>query len=228
MKQYVLATPHKRNEAMRQRLNARFPGQFTFIRRYEDLKLRLLSKIDPRYIFFPHWSQIIPEEIHSRFECVIFHMTDVPFGRGGSPLQNLVARGLEETTMTALRCVSQLDAGPVYLKKPLSLLGSAEEILLRASGLIAGMIEEIVAVQPSPVEQSGEVTTFARRTPAQSDASELTSLGTLFDHIRMLDAEGYPPAFLRIGSFKLMFSRASLRPGEIIADVRIVEADGDE
>ena len=38
----------------------------------------------------------------------------------------------------------------------------------------------------------------------------------------MLDAEGYPKAYLDMGHFRLEFSRASLKTGEnIIADVRI-------
>ncbi len=31
-----------------------------------------------------------------KFECVCFHMTDVPYGRGGSPLQNLIIREPQE------------------------------------------------------------------------------------------------------------------------------------
>lgn len=32
-----------------------------------------------------------------------FHMTNFPYGRGGSPLQNLMKRGHHTTTITALR-----------------------------------------------------------------------------------------------------------------------------
>ncbi len=55
-------------------------------------------------------------------------MTDLPYGRGGSPLQNLIQRGHTSTMLTALRCGAGLDTGDVYLKQPLSLHGSAEEI----------------------------------------------------------------------------------------------------
>ena len=48
-------------------------------------------------------------------------MTDVPFGRGGSPLQNLISRGIYETKISAFRCVAEMDAGPVYPKRPFSL-----------------------------------------------------------------------------------------------------------
>ena len=40
-------------------------------------------------------------------------MTDLPYGRGGSPLQNLIVRGHKETKISAIKVVKELDAGPV-------------------------------------------------------------------------------------------------------------------
>ena len=105
-----------------------------------QLTLPLLSKMQPRYIFFPHWSRIIQSDIYKNFECVIFHMTDLPFGRGGSPLQNLIARGIRKTKISALKCNEEVDAGPIYLKRPLSLHGSAEAIYQRATKEVENMI----------------------------------------------------------------------------------------
>jgi len=123
-------------------------------------------------------------------------MTDLPYGRGGSPLQNLIVRGNKSTKITALKCVSELDAGPIYLKRPLSLVGTAEEILLRASDLIAEMIVELLQTQQVPVEQQGDVVEFNRRQPSDGNISELDSLMQIYDYIRMLDADGYPHAFI--------------------------------
>ncbi len=81
---------------------------------------------DYRYIFFLHWSEKVPNQLLYEHECVCFHMTDVPYGRGGSPLQNLIERGHRETTLSALRMTEQFDAGPVYLKKALSLKGGPQ------------------------------------------------------------------------------------------------------
>jgi len=150
-------------------------------------------------------------------------MTDLPYGRGGSPLQNLIVQGHTETVVSAIQCVKELDAGPVYLKKPLSLLGSAEEIYIRANKLIEEMIVEILREQPQPSVQVGEVINFQRRKPEQGDWSNVESLEQVFDHIRMLDAEGYPPAFVKVGAFRLEFKRASLRTNCVHADVKIIE-----
>lgn len=209
-------------------LAARTGCQFELISDSQKLTAERLASVNPRYVFFPHWSHRIDASVFNQFECVIFHMTDLPYGRGGSPLQNLIARGISETKISALRCVEEMDGGPIYLKKPLSLHGSAEEIYLRASKVIEDMIVEILNEQPGPVPQEGEPTEFKRRKPEQGNLASVTTLGQAFDLIRMLDAEGYPHAFLEIGPFKLEFTRAAQRTDEVVSDVRITLARSPE
>lgn len=200
---------------------ARRPGRWTFIGERAELTVERVRELRPRCLFFLHWSWKVPDEIVRDFECVCFHMTDVPYGRGGSPLQNLIVRGHRETKLTALRMTGEFDAGPVYLKRPLSLEGSAEEILIRASELSATMIGAIVRRRPTPRAQRGRVTVFRRRRPEESALGAPASLKALHDFIRMLDAEGYPRAFLEHGGFRFEFSRAALKDGRIVADVSI-------
>jgi methionyl-tRNA formyltransferase len=155
-------------------------------------------------------------------------MTDVPYGRGGSPLQNLISRGHRDTKLTALRMTEEVDAGPVYLKEPLSLEGSAEEIYLRATQLSAKMIQRIVREQPVPKAQKGDVVRFTRRKPEESEIGSPASLEEFHNFIRMLDAEGYPRAFLNHGEFRLEFSRSSLREEHILANVKITRRKDEE
>ena len=205
------------------RLQKNTPHKFSMISDKSELTLSKLDKINPDYIFFTHWSYFIPEEIYIKYECVIFHMTDLPYGRGGSPLQNLILRGYQETKLSAIKCVKELDAGPIYSQNKLSLNGSAEEIFIRASKMMEPMIIKIISENLNPIEQKGEITTFKRRKAVQSDSSDAKTLDELFDRIRMLDADSYPPAFMRLGQFKLEFSRASRKAECVIADVKISE-----
>jgi len=198
------------------------PGTWRFVARREELSVELVREFRPRFVFFLHWSWIVPAEIVSACECVCFHMTDVPFGRGGSPLQNLIVRGHRETKLTALRMTAEVDAGPVYLKCPLSLEGgSAEEIFIRASSLSAEMIATLIAVDSPPQPQSGEVTVFRRRRPEESAIPALRGLDQLHDFVRMLDADGYPRAFIDHEGFRYTFSRAARHDGRVVADVTI-------
>jgi methionyl-tRNA formyltransferase len=192
----------------------------------EELGADSLARFDPAYVCFLHWSWMIPREIFERFECIGFHMTDLPFGRGGSPLQHLLMRGLRNTQLSAFRVGPELDAGPVYLKRPLSLDGRAEEIFARASRLALKMVDVIVAKRPVPQPQQGEVVTFRRRTPAESRIPPLRDASALNDFIRMLDAQGYPRAFLVQDGFRYEFSHAELVDGRVAARVVITPTEG--
>lgn len=224
----VIATPHPRHDLLERGLGAALPEYSIFrIRTREDLTGDALARINPEFVFFPHWSWLIPEDVYSNFACVIFHMTDLPYGRGGSPLQNLIVRGHKSTVLSALKCVKDIDAGPVYLKKPLLLAGSAEQILQRASDLSEEMIVEIIKDRLVPVPQQGDVVAFRRRTPDDGDLASLLGLKQVYDHIRMLDAEGYPPAFLKTGHLHFEFSGAVSGEEFIQATVRIRRISND-
>lgn len=225
---YIVLGSKPWNRRVFDEIIVKFPGNWHFIGKPKELTFEVLSRLSPRYIFFLHWSWKVPQEIINNYECVCFHMTDVPYGRGGSPLQNLIVRGHRHTKLTALRMVEDFDAGPVYLKEDLCLEGNAEEVYIRATYLAAQMIRRIIEEQPEPRPQTGEVIVFKRRKPHQSRIPELPSLQALYDFIRMLDAEGYPPAFLEYAGFRYEFSRAALYDGQIIADVKITPIKGQD
>ena len=222
-KTYVVAGSRPWNRQVFVDTIQKCPGRWIYVDLPEKLTEEFLFELNPRFIFFLHWSHYVQEDIYSKYECVCFHMTDVPYGRGGSPLQNMIARGHRMTKLSALLMSESLDAGPVYMKKNLSLEGGAEEIYLRAGRLSADMIRSIIKEEITPIVQQGEVVTFKRRKPDESEIqSEKTLLG-FFDFIRMLDADGYPRAFLRQGNFRLEFSRATLYNGRIEASVTIIK-----
>lgn len=193
-----------------------------YIDNKSDFNVDKLKQIQPEKIFIPHWSYIIPKEIFEQYECIVFHMTDLPFGRGGSPLQNLIERGIYKTKISALRVVEELDAGDIYLKKDLDLYGSAEEIFLRANDIIHEMINEIIKKDLRPIPQKGDPVNFKRRRKEQSSINDLNDIVKIYDYIRMLDADGYPKAYLDFNDIRIEFSRAQLKADKsVIADVRI-------
>lgn len=212
------------NSALADRLGRQLNLSIESITEPAKLTSEAVMAIDPQWIFVPHWSHLIPESIWGSWPTVIFHMTDLPYGRGGSPLQNLIQRGHSSTMLTALRCGAGLDAGDIFIKQPLSLHGSAEEIFLRADGVIEKMIDQIVCEEPVATPQQGDPVLFSRRTPAQSNLANCLGgeLSSWYDQIRMLDAEGYPHAFLEAHGMRLEFRRVSQRSDGLHADVKIV------
>lgn len=187
-----------------------------------QLQVSVLNHFNPDVIFFPHWSWMIPAEVYQRFNCIAFHMTDLPFGRGGSPLQNLIVRGINKTKISAIQVVQQLDGGDVYLKNNLSLKGTAQEIFNRASRIIfTEMIPRILKKKIHPKPQQGKVVVFKRRTFKESDLKNLSTLKDVYDYIRMLDCPGYPLAFVETKKLIFKFDSAKLNNKQITAKVTI-------
>lgn len=225
---YAVAATKPWNREIFDRKISTFPGSWSFFGQPEELTLPALERLSPRFVFFLHWSWKVPAEIFEAWECVVFHMTEVPYGRGGSPLQNLLERGHEDTRLSALRMEEEVDAGPVYLQRRLSLAGTAEQIYIRAAHLAAEMVREIVEEEPRPRPQTGSPLVFSRRKPHESRIPTLPDLERLYDFVRMLDAEGYPPAFLDHAGFRFELSRAALYHGRLEADVTIRSLDPKE
>ena len=192
----------------------------------EELNINNIYNFKPDYIFLPHWSYIIPHEITDNWECVVFHMTDLPYGRGGSPLQNLIVHGHKETKISAIQVTEQLDGGPIYMKHVLSLEGSAQEIFVRCSDIIFHeMIPRFLDNKKgriTPVPQEGDPVVFKRRKPEDGQITSDMNLGQIYDYIRMLDAEGYPRAFMEFGDYRLEFEQADFSKDENELSARVV------
>ena len=99
---------------------------------------------------------MIPKNIYKRYDCVVLY-DRFTIGRGGSPLQNLIIRGLKTTKITAFKCVAEIDAG-LFTQKNIGLEGNAQDIFLRSTKIIERMIYHIIDINPRPVKQSGKVT----------------------------------------------------------------------
>lgn len=222
MNNYILLTNKNWHKDLFYNLSIRYPLYYwKIINNKANFTKEVLARIKPEKVFIPHWSYIISSDIYENYECIVFHMTDLPFGRGGSPLQNLIERGEKKTQISAIRVAKGIDTGDVYLKNELSLEGTAQDIFIRSADIIESMIKEIIENDLKPVPQVGESVTFKRRTPAQSNVADINSLEKLYDYIRMLDCEGYPRAFLETDSLKFEFDKAQLKNKEVIANVRI-------
>ena len=196
------------------------------IKENKELTVKLLNTISPDYIFFIHWSSLLEKKIFSNFKCIIFHMTDLPYGRGGSPLQNLLSRGKQDTVLSAFLCNEDIDAGPIVLKRNLNLLGGAEEVYIRMTRLALDMISFIISNKISYEKQpKGDFEKFKRKKLSESQIIEFQDINLIHDKIRMLDAKGYPKAFVKIGKLKLEFSRASRKVNHILADVKITHEE---
>ena len=192
-----------------------------------ELSYEQLFSIKPKFVFFPHWSWMISEDVYNNFECIVFHMTDLPYGRGGSPFQNLIMNEVYDTKISALKVIEHVDAGDIYLKEDVNIsTGSAEENFIKISSVIfEKMIPLFFQKELIPKKQVGEVLEFKRRISSQSDINTLDnkSISKLYDFIRMLDARTYPKAYLELDNIKIEFSEVNLKDNKLVGRFEIKE-----
>ena len=221
---YILLSEKKWHKSLYDSLKTRKNEEWHRISHKSEFNIDNLNKIKPNIIFIPHWSYLINSEIFQTYTCVVFHMTDLPFGRGGSPLQNLIINGHNNTKITAFKVDEGIDSGDIYLKEDLELFGTAKEIFSRSSLLIKSMITKIIDKNILPKPQEGNPTYFKRRKSEDGNLADLNTLKLIYDFIRMLDAPGYPNAFIETESFRFEFTNAkNSSENQIKANVRIIK-----
>lgn len=123
-----------------------------------------------RYVFALNVSGKLPAWFVRENEVVNFHCTDLPYGRGGGPIENLILRGHTDTIITAHRMTEEIDGGPVYMKLgPISLDGSKVDIQERFIEPVTEMVRRIVRDEPVPYEQHGRVVRWNRLPSEQAE-----------------------------------------------------------
>lgn len=169
------------------------------------------------YLFFPHFSSMIPAKVFNNFICVGFHTGDLPKDRGGSPIQNKILKKQYATKVSAFVISETLDGGDLLCQRDIDLEnGSIKEIINSISLLVSGMVREIITQRPKSFPQIGEAEYVERVTPNLSHLELSTlSLKDLYDRVRMVDGFDYPPAFVQVEGFKIILSDAQLVKGKL-------------
>jgi methionyl-tRNA formyltransferase len=163
--------------------------------------------------FFYSWSWIIPEEIISKYPCICLHPSRLPNFRGGSPIQNQVLSGLDDSAVSIFRMASGIDDGPIYRQGAISLHGPIQGVFDRMASLgkvftrdlLADLANDELQFQEQAPAVSGSY--FKRRKPADS-ALTIAGIESMpfRDLCRFVDVLGdpYPNAFLPLKDGKLL------------------------
>ena len=114
------------------------------IKVFKNINKYKVRNINPKIIFFIHWSKIIKSSLFENYLCIQFHCSALPKGRGGSPVQNQILLGIKKTKLTAFKMSKKIDSGPICMQENFLLNGTAFEIFKRLEKLSIKMIKKIV------------------------------------------------------------------------------------
>lgn len=231
---YILASKNNYvSQLLFNKLEKEFQGEWLFISNKEYIREHTIGNLIPNNIenktiekiFFLHWSYIVPKKIYNKYECINMHTSNLPDGKGGSPLQNQIVNDIIHSRVNALRMSDDgLDAGPIYCYQEITLQGNLNDIWITISKTAFSLIKKIIIknIAPTPQINKSNSIIYKRRKnnkiPFQSN-----DIIKIYDFIRMLDNEEYPNPYIEIGNYKLEFNRANFNGEKIHSDVIITK-----
>jgi methionyl-tRNA formyltransferase len=144
----------------------------------------------------------VPKDILARSRHnIVVHASELPKGKGMSPLTWQVLEGKSVIPITLFEAVEAFDAGPVYLRASIALQGN--ELLGEMQALLGAKIIDMCtqfmtnypAITAEGKPQEGDPSFYRRRTPDDSRLDPSRTLGEQFNLLRVVDNERYPAFF---------------------------------
>jgi Methionyl-tRNA formyltransferase len=132
---------------------------------------------------------------------LVVHESDLPKGRGWSPLTWQVLEGLSRIPVTLFEAAKSVDGGDIYLQEWIELEGNELVDDLRSLqanatiNLCKQFIREYPEILKSARPQVGEATYYPRRRPVDSQIDLDQTIREQFNVFRVADNDNYPVFF---------------------------------
>lgn len=130
---------------------------------------------------------------------IVVHESDLPRGKGWSPVSWQVLEGKNKIPVTLFEANKNIDAGVIYSQEFIELNGSEllDEIKTQQGLITNRLIEKFIASYPDVKgeKQVGESTFYDRRTPKDSELDINKTIKEQFNLLRIVDNQRYPAHF---------------------------------
>ena len=142
------------------------------------------AELDAETIVLVAYGALIPKELLERHDWLNVHPSLLPRWRGAAPVERAIMAGDEETGVSVIRLVEELDAGPIGAQQafPIGPDDDAGAVFARAAELAPDLIDAATSFTP----QEGEVTYAEKIGPADRELDWTRRAKELHDRIRAL------------------------------------------
>ncbi|MGB8402258.1 formyltransferase family protein [Bradyrhizobium sp.] len=144
---------------------------------------------------------IIGDEIRSRYgKTLIVHASDLPSGRGWSPMVWEILQGAESITVTLLEAAEKVDSGAIWKKLRFQVADHElyDEINEKLFGTTCELMDFAVtnfdSIVPAPQDTHGS-SYHRKRTPDDSKLDPDASIREQFNLLRICDPGRFPAFF---------------------------------
>jgi methionyl-tRNA formyltransferase len=143
-------------------------------------------------------NKILPLELLSLHKYnIVIHESDLPKGRGWSPVSYQVEKGIMDIPVTLFEANQELDTGKWYIKSTIKLNGTEliDEIREKQFNVTLSMIKKFLTGSKEGNNQFGDETYYAKRSEDNQQLDISKSIENQFDKLRVCDNNRYPSHF---------------------------------
>lgn len=154
--------------------------------------------------FYIGCMKITPDEVLNRNKRnLVVHESDLPKGRGFSPLSWQILEGCNAIPICLLDMVEDVDAGPIVFKDYMNFDGHElfDELKAAQGQKTIELCLRFLSQPSEPIgtPQTGDSSFYKRRTPIDSELDPNRTLADQFEQLRIVDNENYPAFFSHRG-----------------------------
>lgn len=154
------------------------------------------------FCFYLSCGQIVSNKTLSQYRHnLVVHESDLPQGKGWSPLTWQILEGKNQIHITLLEAEEKVDSGVIYLQECMEFTGSELINELRdvqgvaTLNLCRKFVDDYPNVLNKAIEQKGEDSFYSRRSESDSQLNPDRTIVEQFDLLRIVDNERYPAFF---------------------------------
>ena len=154
------------------------------------------------FCFCLSYERLLPAETRALFQhTLVVHESDLPQGKGWSPLTWQILEGRNRIAVTLFEATDGLDSGVIYAQRRLEFQGHELVDELRTAQATATLdlcrwfVDQFPASLDHARVQEGEETFYPRRRREDSRLDPDKTLAEQFNLLRVVDNERYPAYF---------------------------------
>lgn len=145
-------------------------------------------------------TQIIPQDlIKNNLKNIVIHESDLPKGKGWSPLSWQIEEGSNTIVFSAFEASNKVDDGDIVLQKTLKLEGTEllSDIKHKQAELTLEMVIELSQTFPNwnKRPQTGTESFYSKRTVDNDELDIKITLERLFNKLRITNNQDFPAWF---------------------------------
>lgn len=157
---------------------------------------------DSEVCFYLSYGRIVRPEVLARHgHNLVVHASDLPRGRGWSPMTWSILAGETTVTVSLLEAAAEVDAGEIYAQRQIDLDGHelVDQWRQRQTDVLFELcrwaVDNLDNLEEHVRTQQGDPTWLPRRRPRDSELDPFQTIAAQFDLLRVIDNDSYPAVF---------------------------------